>query len=155
MKTIAAYVLVICLFIWQAIRNGDAWWYGVLAFFGILLMLVIGEKIADLFDGFFSSQPAPRVKKSQRYAQPRLVDNSPNIAVYDVVGEVMEESDAPRLNVVNPLLPSRRIANQKTYHEGDGGFFAAAPMWCDRCKHYPIHFHIDGAWVCQCPWHKD
>ena len=162
MKTIAAYILIICIFTWQGIRDGGEWWHGVATFVGLFVLLIIGEKISGIFEGIlFRTEPsAPRVKKQPRYAQKLLKDDSPNhpssrqVVVYQ--GEVIEdENDFPLLNDVNPLPPSRRIANQKTYTEGDGGFFAAMPMWCDKCRHYPIHFHIDGAWVCQCPWHKD
>jgi len=162
MKTLVAYILIICLFIWQAIRNGGEWWHGVVVFFGMVIFVAIGNGISSLFDDivFRDAPAAPRVKKQPRYAQKLLKDDSPNhpssrqVVVYQ--GEVVEdETDYPQLTNINPLPPSRRIANVKTYKEGDGGFFAAMPMWCDKCRHYPIHFHIDGAWVCQCPWHKD
>ena len=161
MITIVFYIIIIAIICLQAVKAGDPWWYGLLVFAGLVIMLVIGDWFFDMLGRiFFPDKPTRKEKKKKQYAQKLLKDDSPNhpssrqIVVYE--GEVVEnETDYPQLNSSNPLPPSRRIANVKTYKEGDGGFFAATPMWCDKCRHYPIHFHIDGAWVCQCPWHDE
>jgi len=137
MKLIIAYFILIALFVWQAVRNGFSWWTGIVAFFFALAMLVIGDAITSIRIYPRPKQAKPLKENISIY--PRSKQAKPlkeNIPVYQ--GEVLDDY---------PALPAPQ--------EKTGGVFFAVPMWCDKCKHYPLHIHINGQWVCQCPWHGE
>lgn len=147
MKLIVVYALLAAGFMWQAVRNGGEWWHGLVAIGGVIVMLIVGEKIADVFEnGFWSI--FDRVFSAPESVAPSQKRLTEQIPFYE--GEVVE--DSPSLCAVNPT-PAKQIENQKTYN-GGGGVFLAMPMYCDVCRHRSFHAYIDGVWVCQAPTHR-